>query len=233
MTRSRRDPCWFVPEHAARSGTRVMRGHGVHVVVVMDEHGGTAGMITVEDLFEEVVGEIDEGEDALPAFTDEPDGGVVVAGTVRLDELGEHLDRDDLDHEEADTVSGLVLLLLGRPARPNDRVEYNGLAFLVQAVANRGVRRCRVERLPPAAAGAERRGVSRPAATTWLAGDVIPWAERPDQARSKANGAAGGGATRHLAARPGRRTTDQPAGDPGRPRPYAAGHDPLVRAPEV
>lgn len=147
-------PVPFVPETTRLDRVlEVMREHGVHVVIVMDEHGGTAGMLTVEDLFEEVVGEIDEGEDAQPAFTDEPDGGVIVAGTVRLDELGEHMDRDDLGHEEADTVSGLVLLLLGRPARPNDRVEYSGLAFLVQAVANRGVRRCRVERLPPAATG--------------------------------------------------------------------------------
>ncbi len=136
----------FVPESMRLDRVlEVMHEHGVHMVIVMDEHGGTAGMLTVEDLFEEVVGEIDEGEDALPAFTEQPDGGVTVAGTVRLDELGEHLGLE-LEHAEADTVSGLVLLLLGRPARVNDRVEYDGLAFTVQAVANRGVRRCLVVR---------------------------------------------------------------------------------------
>jgi CBS domain containing-hemolysin-like protein len=144
-------PVPFVPETTRLDRVlEVMREHGVHVVIVMDEHGGTAGMITVEDLFEEVVDENDEGRDASPAFTVEAGGAVVVAGTVRLDELGEHLQLE-LEHAEADTVSGLVLLLLGRPARANDRVEYAGLTFTVLAVANRGVRRCRVQRLASAA----------------------------------------------------------------------------------
>ncbi|MEZ5962645.1 MAG: hemolysin family protein [Planctomycetota bacterium] len=137
----------FVPEAARLDKVLdAMRENGVHMAFVMDEHGGTAGMITVEDLFEEVVGEIDEGG-SVPPIVDEPDGSVIVAGTVRLDELGEHVELE-LEHEDADTVSGLVLLLLGRPARVGDRVEFGGLQFTVRAVANRGVRRCQVRRLP-------------------------------------------------------------------------------------
>jgi CBS domain containing-hemolysin-like protein len=139
-------PIPFVPE-GARLDTvlDVMRESGTHLAIVMDEHGGTAGMITVEDLFEEVVGEIDEGG-SIPPIVDESDGAVIVAGTVRLDELGEHLGLE-LGHDDADTVSGLVLLRLGRPARVGDRVEFAGLAFTVRAVAGRGVRRCHVRRM--------------------------------------------------------------------------------------
>jgi len=151
VTRSSARPMPFVPEAARLDNVLdVMREHGVHMAIVMDEHGGTAGMITVEDLFEEVVGEIDEGG-GIPPILDQPDGSVIVAGTVRLDELGEHVELE-LEHEDADTVSGLVLTLLGRPARVGDRVEFGSLQFTVRAVANRGVRRCEVRRLPPGAA---------------------------------------------------------------------------------
>lgn len=135
----------FVPEAARLDKVLdVMRENHVHVAFVMDEHGGTAGMITVEDLFEEIVGEIEESG-SVPSISDDADGGVLAAGTVRLDELGEHMEID-LEHDEADTVSGLVLLLLGRPARVGDVVKFQGLLFTVRAVANRGVRRCHVRR---------------------------------------------------------------------------------------
>jgi CBS domain containing-hemolysin-like protein len=136
----------FVPEATRLDKVfDAMRAHSVHVAFVMDEHGGTAGMITVEDLFEEIVGEIEEAG-STPPIMDHADGSVLVAGTVRLDELGEHLELE-LSHVDADTVSGLVLLLLERPARMGDRVEYGGLQFSVRAVANRGVRRCHVRKL--------------------------------------------------------------------------------------
>ncbi len=146
VTRDSARPMPFVPETTRLDKVfDVMREHSVHVAFVMDEHGGTAGMITVEDLFEEIVGEIEEGG-STPPIVEHHDGGVLVAGTVRLDELGEHFDIE-FEHDDADTVSGLVLLLLGRPARMGDRVEFAGLQFSVRAVANRGVRRCHVRRL--------------------------------------------------------------------------------------
>ncbi len=86
-----------------------------HMAVVVDEHGGTAGLVTLEDLFEEVVGEIDEGGQVVPSLEPKPDGSVDVAGTLRLDELGHHFHLD-LEHEDVDSVSGLVLARLGRTA---------------------------------------------------------------------------------------------------------------------
>lgn len=121
-----------------------MRSSRSQMAVVIDEHGGTAGILTLEDLFEEVVGDIaDPGE--TPALREDDRGRLSVAGTVRLDELGEALGLV-LEHEEVDTVSGLVLATLGRPAAVGDRVEHEGVELEVTAVRGRGVQQVRVVR---------------------------------------------------------------------------------------
>ena len=114
-----------------------MRRFRAQMAVVMDQHGGTAGLVTIEDLFEEVVGEIDEGRARRPIVR-EADGRVRVRGTVRLDEAGEALGRS-LEHEKATTISGLVLLLLNRPASVGDIVTWRNVRIEVVSVAGRGV----------------------------------------------------------------------------------------------
>ena len=124
-----------------------LQREGTHMAVAIDEHGGTAGLVSLEDLFEEVVGEIDEGAPAAPVLEPEPDGSVLVAGTLRLDELGQHFDLP-LEHDEVDSVSGLVLTILGRPPAVGDTVEYERVRFVVTETSGRGVRRARVSILP-------------------------------------------------------------------------------------
>lgn len=114
-----------------------MRRYRAQMAVVMDQHGGTAGLVTMEDLFEEVVGEIEEGR--RPTTITGHDGGrLVVRGTARLSEIGEALDRE-IEHPRVTTVSGLILLLLGRPAAVGDVATYRDIRFEVTAVAGRGV----------------------------------------------------------------------------------------------
>lgn len=124
-----------------------MRDGDAQMAVVLDEHGGTAGILTVEDLLEELVGELEEEEGVPPEIVRLGEEVVLAAGTARLEEIGEELEHD-LEHEDVDTVSGLVLDLLGRPPRPGDRVAYGGLELTVVEVEGYGVARCRIRRQP-------------------------------------------------------------------------------------
>jgi CBS domain containing-hemolysin-like protein len=114
-----------------------MRRFRAQMAVVMDQHGGTAGLVTIEDLFEEVVGDIEEGR-SRRAIVVESDGRVRVRGTVRLDEASEALG-SSIDCEKVTTISGLVLLLLNRPAHAGDVVTWRNVRIEVASTAGRGV----------------------------------------------------------------------------------------------
>jgi CBS domain containing-hemolysin-like protein len=128
-----------VPETAELDDVlSVMRSQRTQMAVVIDEHGGTAGVVTLEDLFEEVVGDIEEGPATSSQVHRDRHGRLRVPGTMRLDEVGKefHL---DLEHEEVDSVSGLVLMRLGRPPVVGDSVRWERLQFEVTAVKGHGV----------------------------------------------------------------------------------------------
>jgi CBS domain containing-hemolysin-like protein len=128
-------PAPVVPETAALDAVlAAMRRERAQLAIVIDEHGGTSGVVTLEDLFEEVVGEFDEG----PGPRRDVYGRLRVPGTMRLDELGQWFDLE-LAHEDVDSVSGLVLALLGRPPRVGDTVVYERLQLDVTAVKGHGV----------------------------------------------------------------------------------------------
>lgn len=146
-------PVPFIPETSTLDKVlAAMRQWRTQMAIVMDEHGGTAGLLTIEDLFEEIIGDIDETTAAarLPDIFREEDGSLRVVGTVRVDEVGEALEPErELEHEEVDTVSGLVLALLDRPPEVGDAVSFEGLRFEVCAVEGHGVAECRVIPLEP------------------------------------------------------------------------------------
>jgi magnesium and cobalt exporter, CNNM family len=132
-------PLPLVPETASIDTVlATMRREHTQMVIVLDEHGGTAGIVTLEDLFEEVVGDIDEGPGSAPQPYRDKDGRLRVPGTLRLDELGQQFDLD-IEHEDVDSVSGLVLTLLGRPPVVGDVVRYDRLQIEVTAVKGHGV----------------------------------------------------------------------------------------------
>jgi len=137
-------PVPLMPETAELDDVlETMRRERTQMVVVLDEHGGTAGIVTLEDLFEEVVGEISESPaDSSTLYWDET-GRLRVPGTMRVDEVGQQFDLD-VEHEEVDSVSGLVLALLGRTPHVGDRVRYERLVFEVTAVKGHGVQECAV-----------------------------------------------------------------------------------------
>ncbi len=139
----------FVPETAPLNDVlKAMIRARTQMVVVMDEHGGTEGIVSLEDLFEEVIGQIEETSTRRPPISIDAIGRLIVAGTVRLEELGEEIDLD-LEHEEVDTVSGLILSLLGRPPRIADIVTWKNLQLQVNRVREKGVAECIVVVLEP------------------------------------------------------------------------------------
>ncbi len=132
-------PAPVVPETALLDTVlATMRRERAQFAVVIDEHGGTSGVVTLEDLFEEVVGEIDDSPDRRSGPTRDASGRLRVPGTMRLDELGQLFDLD-LQHEDVDSVSGLILTQLGRPPRVGDEVRYDRLLLTVTAIQGHGV----------------------------------------------------------------------------------------------
>ncbi len=131
-------PAPMVPETSPLDSVlATMRRERAQLALVIDEHGGTSGIVTLEDLFEEVVGEIEEGPGRSGPRRDSY-GRLRVPGTLRLDELGQLFDLE-LAHEDVDSVSGLVLTLLGRPPRVGDSVRYDRVQIDVTAVKGHGV----------------------------------------------------------------------------------------------
>jgi CBS domain containing-hemolysin-like protein len=128
----------------------VMRRERTQMALVVDEYGGTAGIVTLQDLFEEVVGRMGEAGSPPTEFGFDDAGRLLVPGTARLDEVGERL-TVTLSHDEVDSVSGLVLALLGRPPRVGETVTYAGLVFEVTATHGLGVGQCAVSRVEPPA----------------------------------------------------------------------------------
>lgn len=149
LTKNDARPVPFLPETSKLDVVMdAMRKSRAQMVVVLDEQGGTAGIVTIEDLFDEIIGEIDSDTGPADIGLNEDPGTFRVEGTTRLDEVGEHFGLE-LEHEEVETVSGLVLALLDRPAEPGDRVEWEGLAFEVEATSGHGVKDAIVSLLEP------------------------------------------------------------------------------------
>lgn len=151
-------PLPVVPDTAPLDQVLVtMRTERTHMALVVDEHGGVAGIVTLEDLVEEVVGDIRDDEDEPWEIRTDESGALRVLGTVRLGALGERLGAS-LEHPDVDSVSGLVLTLLGRPAGVGDVVTFGGYRFEVTACHGFGVAECVVRPLadrPVAAPGAD------------------------------------------------------------------------------
>ena len=137
---------YFVPETKPISELlREMQANQQHMAIVVDEFGGTAGIVTIEDLIEEIVGEIvDEFDDEEPMVI-EVDGEFVVDARLGVDDLAA-LVGTDLPSDEWDTVGGLVLELAGRVPEEGERFDHDGLTFTTMEVQGRRVAKVRVGR---------------------------------------------------------------------------------------
>jgi CBS domain containing-hemolysin-like protein len=138
-------PANFVPETKHVSELLAeMQSRKNHISIVVDEYGGTAGLVTLEDLLEELVGEIeDEFDTDAPAMVHLADGDVVVNATLNVDDLSEDLDLE-LPEGNWDSIGGLVLGLLGRVPVPGDSVVADGARLVVERVDGRRISQVRI-----------------------------------------------------------------------------------------
>ena len=128
----------FTPESlAVEDLLQQMQSNATHIAIVIDEYGGVAGLVTLEDVIEELVGEIadeyDEGEEDLVELED---GGYRVAARYSLIDLGE-LFEIELDDEDVDSVGGLLAKELGRLPMRDDEITFSGLRFKADRIEGR------------------------------------------------------------------------------------------------
>ena len=137
----------FVPESKRVSELlKEMQRRQLQMAIVVDEYGGTAGLVTVEDLLEEIVGEIrDEYDVESETVTDEGDGTFVFSGKVSVDEVRERLGVE-IEREGFETVGGFLLSHLGRMPYVGERFEMDELEFEVLEVERRRISKVRVRR---------------------------------------------------------------------------------------
>jgi CBS domain containing-hemolysin-like protein len=141
-------PAHFVPEtKRVAELLREMQGEHFHIAVVIDEYGGTAGLVTLEDLIEELVGEIVDEYDVAEAVVEPlPGGDLRVNARMNIDELSELIGRE-LPEGDWDSVGGLMFSLLGHVPVEGETVDIDGFRLRADRVTGRRISRVRVSRL--------------------------------------------------------------------------------------
>ncbi|MDH3717031.1 MAG: CBS domain-containing protein [Planctomycetota bacterium] len=151
LTKVLRKP-YFVPEtkHLNELLEEFQKTH-THMAVVLDEYGGVSGLVTIEDVLEEIVGEIVDEYD--PDVVDEikmiDDRTVETLGKAHLDELNDRLGLDLPDNGDYDTIGGFVFSHMGRVPTPGEEMEWQGVRFEVLEATGRRIERLRITRPVP------------------------------------------------------------------------------------
>jgi CBS domain containing-hemolysin-like protein len=157
-------PAYFIPETKRASDLLPdLKQRRVHIAIVVDEYGGMAGLVTIEDLLEEIVGEIQDEYDAEePFFEYISDDEYVFDARVDLDDLNQLMDAD-LPTEDTDTLGGFIYSELGRVPVVGNLVTYEDLDLTVESVAGRRIKKVRVKRRSTAPDLAQDRTLDPPA----------------------------------------------------------------------
>lgn len=152
----------FVPESAYVDALLAsFRTNNQHIAVVLDEYGGTAGIVTLEDLLEEIVGEVRDPFDSEVEIQPLPDGRALIDGLTLIDDVNEHFNLN-LSDPHYDTIAGYLLGKLGRMAKVGDTIRVDGVQLRVEAmdglrIARVSLTRLKEEQKPPADGQAEPR----------------------------------------------------------------------------
>jgi CBS domain containing-hemolysin-like protein len=145
-------PPFFVPQAMpVNELMAAFRRKRVHLAIVVDEYGGTAGVVTLEDVLEEIVGEIeDEYDQEEQLIAEQADGSYLVQARLEIEELADRLEvelPDALPEGRFETVGGFITTILGRVPRPQEEVEYGPVRMVVTAADERRVTQVQVHLL--------------------------------------------------------------------------------------
>ena len=144
-------PPVFIPESKRLNDLlRQFRHNRLHLAIVVDEYGGTAGMVTIEDVLEQIVGDIADEYDSLesvhPILPDEH-GDYRVQGLTEVGEFNEYFNTDWVTRDNATTVGGLVILHFNRVPRPGEMIDIEGFKFSILRADSRQIHLMRVQRI--------------------------------------------------------------------------------------
>jgi putative hemolysin len=141
-------PAYFVPEYKKIDELfKEMQKSKTHIAIVIDEYGGTAGLITIEDLLEEIVGNIfDEYDDVVLEYEKLDDNTYVVNGMLSMSEINDIMNLD-LPEEEFDTISGMVLSLSGKMPEVGDAVQFENLDFRIEEVDDKRISKIKIQKV--------------------------------------------------------------------------------------
>lgn len=121
-----------------------LRQRRVHIAIVIDEYGGTSGLVTIEDLIEEIVGEIEDEYDLVEEWlVEEDDGSVLVDGRLDIEDFEERFGLE-VEREKFDTVGGYLVEHLGQVPNSGEKIQINGLQILIVAADQRAIRKLRI-----------------------------------------------------------------------------------------
>ena len=142
---------YFVPEsRRADALLKEMQAENLHLAVVVDEYGGTAGLITIENLIEEIIGDIrDEYDvDEEEEFVEIGDGSYLIDASIDLDDLNALLECD-IDSAVTDTLGGYIYLVLGRVPRVNETIASENLRLTVKSIDGHRIRKVEARKIAP------------------------------------------------------------------------------------
>jgi len=144
-------PAYFVPEQKKIDELlREFQKERIHMALVVDEYGGIAGLVTLEDIIEEIVGEIqDEYDKEAPLYKKIDENTFIVDGRMPLEEINEELHLNLPTEEGFETISGFILSKLGALPKEKEKVEYDGYVFIVERVTRNRIIKVRIEKIQP------------------------------------------------------------------------------------
>ncbi len=139
-------PAYYVPEQKKINELlREFQQERIHMAIVVDEYGGTSGLVTLEDVIEEIVGEIqDEYDSETPLFEKINDTTFIVDASMQLDEINEELGLSLPTEEGVDTLAGFLLGQFGSVPKSKEKINYNGYEFIIEKATKKRILQVRI-----------------------------------------------------------------------------------------